>query len=167
MDLKTFLQSRNLSKLTMEFKFRTTAKCQNCNALSLPLKKCMTYNKKNFKNSRTIIDVCSIERTSQCATISNIATSQMIDHIVHSYSVDYYVHIILINTHIKEGTKKIVSNLAAKKQTFLVYAKIYKSFHFIKGTQHNRIVKRVRAIIISICVTGGREIDITKKNQKI
>lgn len=91
----------------------------------------------------------------------------MIDHIVHSYSVDFYVHIILINTHITEGTKKIVSILAAKKQTFHVYAKIYKSFHFIKGIQHNRIVRRVRAIIIiSICVTGGREIDITKKNQK-
>lgn len=90
----------------------------------------------------------------------------MIDHIVHSYSVDFYVHIILINTHIKEGTKKIVSNLAAKKQTFHVYAKIYKSFHFIKGTQYNRIVRRVSAIIISICVTGGREIDITKKIKK-
>lgn len=46
MDLNNFLQSRNLSKLTMEFKFRTTAKCQKCNALSLPLKNCMTYNKK-------------------------------------------------------------------------------------------------------------------------
>jgi hypothetical protein len=60
----------------------------------------------NFVKAITIIDVGSIERTSQCATISNIATSQMIDHIVHSYSVDFYVHIILINTHIKGRNKK-------------------------------------------------------------